>query len=89
MTLMGLLAHLAGFVAPALVVALMLCLMPRIRRSGRQGSRRWISDLAWLWLAGVLVLLAGLLYFDRDGKMATYAVLVLVQGSLGWWLQRR
>jgi multisubunit Na+/H+ antiporter MnhB subunit len=89
MTLMGLLAHLAGFVAPALVVALLLTLAPRLRLAGRQGKRRWTRDLAWLWLAGVLVLLAGLAYFGRDGKMATYAALVLVQGTVGWWLQRR
>jgi multisubunit Na+/H+ antiporter MnhB subunit len=89
MTFLGLLAHLAGFVAPALVVALLLALVPRLRQAGRQGKRRWTQDLAWLWLAGVLVLLAGLAYFGRDGKMATYAALVVVQGTLGWWLQRR
>jgi hypothetical protein len=35
------------------------------------------------------VLLAGLVFFGRDGKMATYAALVLVQGTLGWWMRRR
>jgi hypothetical protein len=35
-------------------------------------------------LVGMVVLLAGLVYFGRDGKMATYAVLVLAQGTLAW-----
>jgi len=25
--------------------------------------------------------------FGRDGRMLTYAVLVLAQGSLAWWLR--
>ena len=29
------------------------------------------------------------LVFGRDGKMATYAALVLVQGTVGWWLHRK
>jgi hypothetical protein len=89
MTFFGLLGHLVGLLAPAFTLALLLCLAPRLRRAGRQGSRRWTQDLGWLFLAGALVLMAGLLYFGRDAKMATYTALVLVQGSLGWWLQRR
>lgn len=42
-----------------------------------------------LVVAGVVVLLAGLVYFGRDGKIATYAALVVVQGTLAWWLHRR
>ena len=44
--------------------------------------------LLWLVLAGVLVLLAGLVLLGRDGKMATYAALVLVQGGLAAWFWR-
>jgi hypothetical protein len=89
MTFIGLLGHLAGFLAPAVLVALVLCLVPRLRHAGRQGRRRWTLDLGLLFLAGSVVLLGGLLFFGRDAKMATYTALVLVQGSLGWWLQRR
>ena len=42
-----------------------------------------------LVVAGVVVLLAGLVFFERDGKIATYAALVAVQGTLAWWLHRR
>jgi hypothetical protein len=37
---------------------------------------------------GVLVLLAGLVAFDNDGKMATYAALVVVSASVEWVLQK-
>jgi hypothetical protein len=39
---------------------------------------------------GLAVLLAGLLVHGRDGKMSTYAVLVLVLGTaVAWWRGRR
>jgi hypothetical protein len=87
MTFFGALAHLAGFVAPALVMALLLGLGPRWRASGR--TRPWTRSVGLLFGAGVLVLLAGLVFYGRDARMGTYAALVLVQGTLGWWLQRR
>jgi hypothetical protein len=36
----------------------------------------------------LLVLLGGLWFFGRDGKMATYVVLVLASGSSQWLLSR-
>ncbi|MGE0097069.1 MAG: hypothetical protein AB7S86_01870 [Hydrogenophaga sp.] len=74
--------------APALVVACILWGLPRLRRAGRAapGAR---LEAFMLVVAGVVVLLAGLVYFGRDGKIATYAALVVVQGTLAWWLHRR
>jgi len=88
MTPLAFLAHLAGFVAPAVFVAFVLWTMPRLRRAGRAGSGAGLEAFL-LVVAGLVVLLAGLLVFGRDGKMATYAALVVVQGSLGWWLHRK
>lgn len=87
MTAIAALGHVANFLAPALVVALMLSLMPRLRW-GKARWRGFIKDTLWLTLAGVSVLLAGLIWFGRDGKMATYAALVVVQGSAAWYLRR-
>ena len=42
---------------------------------------------SYIDLAGVVVLVAGLALFGRDGRMLTYAALVLAQGSLAWWLR--
>ena len=47
----------------------------------------FLQSLAALIAAGVVVLVAGLVVFGRDGRMLTYAALVLVQGSLAWWLR--
>ena len=33
--------------------------------------------------------LAGLVFFGRDGKMLSYAALVLVTASSQWWAMRR
>ena len=88
MTPLPVLAHLAGFVAPALGVGLLLWAGLRIRRKGRPGFGS-AMQLSLLWVVGTGVLLAGLVYFGRDGKIATYAALVVAQGTLAWWLRGR
>ncbi|MBX3609307.1 MAG: hypothetical protein KF871_05370 [Hydrogenophaga sp.] len=80
------LVHLATFVAPAVVVAALLWAGLRFRRTARFGPA---TQFAVLMAAGVVVLVAGLVVFGRDGRVATYAALVLVLGSLAWWLRAR
>ncbi|MBD3893967.1 hypothetical protein [Hydrogenophaga sp.] len=87
MTLLALLWHLLAFIAPALVLAAGLWLAPRLRRNARPARCSAHAEALTLAGAGVLVLLAGLIFFGRDGKMATYTALVLVQGTLAWWLR--
>ncbi|WP_291008212.1 hypothetical protein [Hydrogenophaga sp.] len=89
MTFFDPLLHLAGFLAPAMGVAVLLWLALLLRRGQRKSGGRPGRELAWLFVAGVAVLLAGLVYFGRDGKMATYAGLVFVQGTLAWRLRGR
>ena len=91
MGLWKILLHLGNFALPALVVAALLS--PGVLgRAGltplAAGWRRLWRTWAWLAAAGLVVLVAGLVGFGRDGKMATYAALVLVMGSLACWLQR-
>jgi hypothetical protein len=79
---------LANFAAPALVVALLCAILPRILM--RKGSRasHFFRCAAINCVAGLAALLAGLWYFGNDGKMATYAALVLAVAS-SQWLQMR
>ena len=92
MGLWGLLVHVGNFVLPA--VALGLCLAVGVvgwrglALVGAHGRRLW---RAWGLLAvvGTVVQAVGLAYFGVDGKMATYAALVLAAGSTAWWLQGR
>lgn len=88
MTPLSVLAHIAGFVAPALGVALLLWIGLRVRRKGRAGVGG-AMQFALLSVVGIGVLLAGMAWFGRDGKIATYAALVLAQGTLAWWLRGR
>jgi hypothetical protein len=87
MTLFAPLFHLLGLLAPALGLAFLLWLALLLRRGQRKSGGKPLRQLGWLVLLGVLVLLAGLAYFGRDGKMATYAALVLAQGTLAWRLR--
>ena len=78
------LIHLSSFAAPAVAVALLVTLarplvLPRgVERLG------WWASFAINLVAGLAVLGAGLWYFGRDGKMATYAALVLAVATTQW-----
>jgi hypothetical protein len=45
---------------------------------------RWSLTLALNFGAGLVALAAGLWFFGRDGKMATYAAMVLVVATSQW-----
>lgn len=87
MTVWQLILHVFNFVLPALAMA---ALMPWAGRwvMGKGGAplRRRMTVHA---LAGVLVLVAGLLVLGHDGKMNTYMALVLVAATVEWAMHRR
>jgi hypothetical protein len=89
MTFFDLMGHLLNFVAPAIGVALLLWALPRAWPRVRRGRWPARQELLALCGLGVAVLLVGLVLFGRDGKMFTYAALVLAQGSLVWWVRGR
>jgi hypothetical protein len=84
MTFFASIFHLLGLLAPALGLAVLLWLGLMLRRKQRTFTSGPARQLGWLVGAGVVVLVAGLALFGRDGKMATYAALVLAQGTLAW-----
>ncbi len=83
-----LLFHLSGFVAPALALGLALPLACRVFLPRHRIVTGFLTQIAIVAAAGVVVLLAGLWFFGRDGKMATYGALVLVTASAQWALAR-
>ncbi len=87
MTFFSPIFHLLGLLAPALGLGVLLWLGLLWRRERRHSAGKPGRQLGWLVLVGVAVLLAGLVFFGRDGKMATYAALVMVQGTLAWRLR--
>ena len=88
MDLSALLNHLLNFVAPAAFVALVLAAVARFLGGRSTGAPRWWVQWAITFGAGVLVLVAGLAVFGRDGVMTTYAALVAVCGTMQWLAMR-
>ena len=76
--------HLIGFAAPAVAVAVLVALAARVVMPALSAVRPWWVQSAINSIVGVLVLAAGLWHFGVDGKMATYAALVLAVASCQW-----
>ena len=82
--------HLLNFIAPAAVVALLLVLLGRVF-SRFLVSKRLLAQSIWaqaaiIFIVNVSVLAAGLVLFGNDGKMATYAAMVLAAAICQWIL---
>jgi Flp pilus assembly protein TadB len=78
--------HLLNFFAPAIGVGLLTASCAKLlwRRELRGVSWRRLGFWATAWCAAVLV--AGLVVFGHDGKMATYAAMVGVCALALWWV---
>jgi len=76
--------HLLSFLAPALVVAVLVAFAARIVLPPAARPRSWALAVGVNALAGTLVLAGGLWFFGRDGKMATYAALVVAVATVQW-----
>lgn len=81
---LDLLFHLLNFVAPALFTGAALAGLAHLFFRSKAARLSLYKQAAINSVAGVAVLTAGLLYFGRDGKMATYAALVLVCAASQW-----
>ena len=79
--------HLLGFVAPAFFVALAVVFGARLLGAGPAPQHWWVQT-AINFTVGVAVSLAGLWHFGVDGKMATYAALVVAIATMQWLIVR-
>ena len=80
--------HLFNFFLPALGVALLMAALlrlPYVRRLSPKSIRPWHRPVKINFLVGSATLLLGLVFFGRDGKMATYALLVVAMAGSQWW----
>ena len=82
-----LLLHLAGLLAPAAGVALVVSLLAR-PLFGPAVSQWWLRSFAFDFMAGSGALLAGLWLFGHDGRTLTYGALVLACASSQWLVVR-
>jgi FtsH-binding integral membrane protein len=76
--------HLAGFLAPAMAVGLLVPLGARIFQQNRPLAQRYVAQAAINFIVCAAVLAAGLWFFGRDGKMSTYMAMVLASATAQW-----
>lgn len=80
--------HLANFFAPAVAIGSIASGLARLLWRHELVAVGWLRLSAWSSLAMAAVSMAGLVVFGHDGKMATYAAMVVVCASVLWWLGR-
>lgn len=84
--------HLLNFMVPAAVVALLLVLLARVFawffKSKRPVAQTLWAQAAIIFIANLAILTAGLVFFGYDGKMLTYAAMVLGAALCQWILLR-
>lgn len=86
MTFLQMLFHLMGLFMPALAMAVLMPLAGRWVMG--PGGLGWFQRVLGHALVGSAVLALGLVLQGHDGRMGTYAVLVLVAGTLEWLMHR-
>ena len=82
---LDLLNHLLNFLAPALTVGVMVAVAGRVFGKKTVAARVLYAQAAINCVAGALALGLGLWYFGHDGKMVSYAAMVLAIGSSQWF----
>lgn len=80
--------HLLNFASPALAMAIVMVVCGHLFFRKMALARGWLVPIAIHFVVGCAVLVAGLVVFGRDGKMATYAGLVLASAASQWVLLR-
>lgn len=77
--------HLLNFLVPAVGVGTLGALGAKLAWRGELRGSSWRRLAGWSSTAGAAALVAGLLLFGRDGRMATYAMLVCASAGALWW----
>ena len=77
--------HLLNLVAPAVGVGILASAMAKLLWWRRLKLVAWTSLSLWTTGVAAVALGAGLLIFGRDGRMTTYALMVLAGAVALWW----
>lgn len=84
----ALLNHLLNFVAPALGMALLVTLVARIFMRKMPATPVLWKQFAINYIASMVLLIVGLLFFGRDGKMMTYVGMAMACATSQWLMLR-
>ena len=77
--------HLLNLFGPAIGLGLIAPSLAKLLWRRELAAVPWRALAQWVAAAGAVVTLAGLAILGRDGKMATYAALVLATAAALWW----
>jgi hypothetical protein len=86
MGLLDALVHVLNFVLPAWGVAVLGTALVRLVFRSAASRARLLRVIAVAGLAGSVALVAGLLLWERDGRMATYGLLIVAEVAVWWWM---
>lgn len=84
MPLFDMLIHALNFAAPAAFTAVLMPLLAKLIMRRQQALLAGWAQVLVNFAVCIAVLLLGLVFFGRDGKMATYAALVLGAATSQW-----
>jgi hypothetical protein len=76
--------HLVNFLAPAFAVAMALAIGGHFFIKKGAAAPGFIAQAAINFIAGAAALILGLWLFGRDGKMASYAALLVLTTTSQW-----
>lgn len=77
--------HLLNLFAPAVGVGLVSASLAKLIWRRDLALVPWLRLATWAVITGALALIAGLVLFGQDGRMATYAGLVIASALALWW----
>ena len=77
--------HLTNFFAPALVLGGFAAALTKLFWRRELGSAGALRLWAWASVAAAVASIGGLVWFGQDGRIATYAAMVLACAAALWW----
>lgn len=77
--------HLLNLLAPAVGLGLIAPALAKWVWRTELRAVRWHELALWTMAACAAVTVTGLVFFGRDGRMATYGAMVLVAALTLWW----
>jgi hypothetical protein len=77
--------HLLNFFAPAVLLGALSAAMTKLLWWRDLKGVSWRGLWAWSATSAAVVTVGGLVFFGRDGKIVTYAAMVLVSALSLWW----
>lgn len=77
--------HIANFFGPAIGVGLIAAALCKLFWWKALRPVGFLRLASWAVAAGALALIGGLVFFGRDGRMATYFMLMAAAALALWW----